>query len=107
MVIDSIIEATKAEIHDTDYNEYLADDETYQVDLLYELTPFISSKIKHEILYKYEINDFFNRENVSDIYVYDIPNSVVEEVCRLNKEKDEICRIEEEKYTEVEKTTKK
>ncbi len=88
-ITSKIRQAIINEIPYETYEEYLNDNATYEVNLLYELTPFISSRIKSMILWKYHSNDYFNSESfyengtvkgVSDIYYYRIPDDVVESV---------------------------
>jgi len=82
-VILNIKDALIKEVPEKNYEEYMSHDETYEINLLDELTPFISNKISIEILSKYQSNGYFNSQNVSDIYFYHIPDEVVEDIIKL------------------------
>jgi hypothetical protein len=87
IVIKKIRKQILLEVPDTDYEEYLKNNQQYEVFLLHVLTPFMSNKIKHDILFKYHQSGFFDKDNVSNIYYYIIPNDVVKEICLKNKNK--------------------
>ncbi len=88
-VILNIKDAITRAIPETNYEDYMKNDFDYEVNLLNELTPFISNKISTDILNEYQSNDYFNSQNVSDIYFYQIPDDVVEDVINIKNKKEE------------------
>lgn len=91
---DAIIKA----IPETDYETYMKHDETYEVKLLEQLTPFISNKISINILYEYHSNDYFNSQNVSNYYYYVIPDEVVKDVIDIKNKKEDPTIFYENDY---------
>lgn len=84
-IIKDIKEKLITDVAYDNYKEYIDSGETFYISLLNELTPFISQKIYGEILVKYEMNDFFNSQNVEVNYSYHIPNEVVEDIIKNYK----------------------
>ena len=79
-IIKDIILAIKNAIPNINsYEEYLQDEETFEVFLLDELMFCISNKIRN-IIFDLHQKDVFNRTGDSDIYYYLIPNDVVKYV---------------------------
>jgi hypothetical protein len=83
LIVKSIKEKILNTIIDNNYDDYIELKEIYTVSLLDELTPFTSVKIKYNILFNYEKNNFFNDENIEDNYSYDIPDNVVQNVIEI------------------------
>lgn len=79
-VIQSIIKKMIEEVPYETYEDYMLHDDTYEVNLLTELTPFISSKIKYDILWKYHENDNYNSTGESNMYYYTLTHEVVEDI---------------------------
>jgi hypothetical protein len=108
-VISDIKDAIIKAIPETDYETYMKHNETYEVELLEQLTPFISNKISINILYEYQSNDYFNSQNVSNYYYYVIPDEVVNDYkikikadySNLIKEPNDFV-LEEDEYDYIE-----
>jgi endonuclease/exonuclease/phosphatase family metal-dependent hydrolase len=81
-VISNIIKELKNSVPYDDYDDYLDSNETISINLLDELTPFMSSKIKN-ILIDFHNKGIFDNKNVSNVYIYDIPDDVVDEIIKM------------------------